>query len=189
MDVNAVANQARKASEELVILARMLDGMKSSEVSNSGSDNSSLSVSSTPLGVSPKVVNTVNNRTYQNDPNKPGYDPEPSFKVDKVPARDTRGDGRLLVKEGTLIGCEKCKKIMIKVVRNVYDTKEVGKGIGLDAYEWQLGWKWGESAVIHRDKGGFAVDCPECNAVKSIWLYGRSENTQRSTFTEGAGSV
>jgi len=153
---NALADQARKVAEELMMLARLLTSEEISETKVSSPR------------VEEKVEPFKQSIPYVNDPSRPDYNPSPPFKVERLPERNTVRADQIAVKRGVMIVCQACHKPLYVSNRDITYGK-----FSLAAYDSLSGVPEMESVRIENMDGNIAIDCVLCNTPKSVYLVGR----------------
>lgn len=185
-----IAQQARRLSEEMIIFARMLEGAASSGGPTGAATVEIPEVRQIDKKPPPPAAPARVKHTYQNDPNLPGYDPEPPFQVDKVPPREAPPQGQVVMKAGTIIVCRSCNQPLLKANRDIDNTAVPGRGLSLDAFDFLVpDVRFPESIPLYNEPTGKAVDCPLCHGHKGIWLYGNPPPPADVRTPGGAGSI
>lgn len=131
--------------------------------------------------------------SYQNNPNMPGYDPEPPFIVHAVPPRSEQfNKDEVLVKKDMIIVCTKCRTAVLKANRDIDGSDIPGKGLSMTAYDCIVaGIEIPERLTLYNEPTGKTIDCIVCRASRGLWLVGAPPpviDTSTKPMQEGARS-
>lgn len=145
-----MAKQARVVSEELIIFARMLEGL----TVESGA-----------------TVPNKTTETIHTTQEKPVVDTIES--IESVEPVEIIEPDRIAIKANTIFNCTYCTKPVLVASRDVYlKSTDSNKGMTLDAFVGGPDVAWPPTGKVNVNRqGGISINCPACNAESGVMLY------------------